>query len=114
MGGRAARRSEPLAARQADIWHFFTKGNDPEETRTLVDGFNAVCRKVGRDPAAVEKAVSLRPADVAGTPPDQVRARLKALADAGVGHFILSLPAPYDWTVLRTFAKDVVPPLRAS
>ena len=114
IGGMGPKVIQPLAARHADIWHFFTKGNDPEETRALVDGFNAICRKVGRDPAAVEKAVSLRPADVAGTPPDQVRARLRALADAGVGHFILSLPAPYDCTVLRTFAKDVAPPLRAS
>jgi len=114
IGGMGPKVIQPLAARHADIWHFFTKGNDPEETRQMVTDFDAICRKVGRDPAAVEKAMSLRPADVAGTSPDEVRARIRALADAGVGHFILSLPAPYDWTVLRTFAKDVVPPLRTA
>jgi len=114
IGGMGPKVIQPLAARHADIWHFFVKGGDPEETRKMVAGFDAICRRVGRDPAAVEKAVSLRPADVAGTPPEQVRTRIRALADAGVGHFILSLPAPYDWAVLRTFAKDVVPPLRAS
>jgi alkanesulfonate monooxygenase SsuD/methylene tetrahydromethanopterin reductase-like flavin-dependent oxidoreductase (luciferase family) len=114
IGGMGPKVIQPLAARHADIWHFFVKGGDPEETRKLVSGFDDICRQVGRDPAAVEKAVSLRPADVAGTPPDQVRARIQALAGAGVSHFILSLPAPYDWSVLRAFAKDVVPPLRTA
>jgi len=37
---------------------------------------------------------------------------VQALADAGVGHFILSLPAPYDWEVLRRYAKEVAPAFR--
>jgi alkanesulfonate monooxygenase SsuD/methylene tetrahydromethanopterin reductase-like flavin-dependent oxidoreductase (luciferase family) len=114
IGGMGPKVVQPLAARQADIWHFFAKGGDPDATRRTVTEFDALCRSVGRDPAAVEKAISLRPADVAGVPAEEARARIRALADAGVGHFILSLPAPYDWGVLRTFAKDVVPPLRAS
>ncbi len=112
IGGMGPRVIQPLAARHADIWHFFAKGNDPEETRRMIVGFDAICRQVGRDPTAVEKSVSLRPADVAGTPPEEVQARIRGLADAGVGHFILSLPAPYDWAVLRAFATQVVPPLR--
>lgn len=114
IGGMGPKVIQPLAARHADIWHFFAKVDDPEGTRRTVTEFDDLCRKVGRDPAAVEKAVSLRPADVAGGSADEARARIRALADAGVGHFILSLPPPYDWTVLRTFAKDVVPPLRAA
>jgi alkanesulfonate monooxygenase SsuD/methylene tetrahydromethanopterin reductase-like flavin-dependent oxidoreductase (luciferase family) len=103
---------QPLAARHADIWHFFLKGSDPEEARRAIAGFDDICRSVGRDPGAVEKAVSLRPEDVTGGSPDAARGRIRALADAGVGHFILSLPPPYDWTLLRTYARDVVPPLR--
>ncbi len=114
IGGMGPKVIQPLAARHADIWHFFAKVDDPEATRRMVSEFDDVCRSVGRDPAAVEKAVSLRPADVAGGSADEARARIRALADAGVGHFILSLPPPYDWTVLRTFAKDVVPPLRGA
>ena len=112
IGGMGPKVIQPLAARHADIWHFFAKVDDPEGTRRTVAEFDDLCRKAGRDPAAVEKAVSLRPADVAGGSAEEARARIRALADAGVGHFILSLPPPYDWTVLRTFAKDVVPPLR--
>jgi F420-dependent oxidoreductase-like protein len=112
IGGMGPKVLQPLAARQADIWHFFVKSGDPEETKRVVADFDALCRQAGRDPAAVEKAVSLRPEDVAGKSPDDVRTRIRAMADAGVGHFILSLPAPYDWQLLRTFVKDVVPPLR--
>jgi alkanesulfonate monooxygenase SsuD/methylene tetrahydromethanopterin reductase-like flavin-dependent oxidoreductase (luciferase family) len=113
IGGMGPKVIQPLAARQADIWHFFAKVGDPDATRRMVTEFDALCRSVGRDPAAVEKAISLRPADVAGVSAEEARGRIRTLADAGVGHFILSLPAPYDWSVLRTFAKEVVPPLRA-
>lgn len=112
IGGMGPKVLQPLAARHADIWHFFLKGSDPEEARRTIAAFDDICRSVGRDPGAVEKAVSLRPEDVTGGSPDAARGRIRALADAGVGHFILSLPPPYDWTLLRTYARDVVPPLR--
>jgi alkanesulfonate monooxygenase SsuD/methylene tetrahydromethanopterin reductase-like flavin-dependent oxidoreductase (luciferase family) len=110
IGGMGPKVIQPLAARHADIWHFFLKGPDAEEARSTISAFDDICRKVGRDPAAVEKAVSLRPEDVAS--PDAARTRIRALAEAGVGHFILSLPPPYDWALLRTYARDVVPQLR--
>jgi alkanesulfonate monooxygenase SsuD/methylene tetrahydromethanopterin reductase-like flavin-dependent oxidoreductase (luciferase family) len=113
IGGMGPKVVQPLAARRADIWHFFVKSDDPEAARRTITGFDALCRDAGRDPAAVEKAVSLSVADVAGVEPDAARARIRALADAGVGQFILSLPAPYDWSALRAYARDVVPPLRA-
>ena len=112
IGGMGPKVLQPLAARHADIWHFFVKDGDPEEIKRVVTDFDALCRKAGRDPAAVEKATSLRPEDIAGKSPDDARARIRAMADAGARHFILSLSAPYDWQLLRTFAKDVVPPLR--
>ena len=43
-----------------------------------------------------------------------MQSRVRALAAAGVRHFVVSLPAPYDMTMLRTFAKDVMPALRDS
>src|SRR5262245_27144914 len=110
IGGMGPKVIQPLAARHADIWHFFTKGPDADEARGTISAFDDICRKVGRDPAAVEKAVALRPENVAS--PDAARTRIRALAEAGVGHFILSLPPPYDWALLRTYARDVVPPLR--
>src|SRR5262249_61716527 len=83
IGGMGPKVLQPLAARHADIWHFFVKGGDPEEIKRVVTDFDALCQKVGRDPAAVEKATSLRPEDVAGKSPGVGRARIRAMADGG-------------------------------
>lgn len=112
IGGMGPKVIQPLAARHADIWHFFFRDGEPEEARRICANFDEICRNVGRPPAAVEKAVSVRAAEVKEKPPKELRARLKALAEAGVGHFILSLSPPYDMTVLRTFAKEIAGPLR--
>jgi hypothetical protein len=36
------------------------------------------------------------------------------LAEAGVTHFILSLSAPYDRSLLRRFAREIAPAIRAA
>ena len=74
--------------------------------------FDALCQKVGRDPAEVEKQTTLHPKEIAGRPAEEVQSRVRALAAAGVRHFVVSLPAPYDMAMLRAFAKDVMPALR--
>ena len=112
IGGMGPKVIQPLVAREADIWHFFVRGGGADEAKQSIDRFHAICREVGRDPAAVEKSTSLRPDDFAGTSPKDVRAKVQALVDAGVQHFILSMPAPYDFDMLRTYAKDVVPAFR--
>jgi F420-dependent oxidoreductase-like protein len=109
IGGMGPRVVQPLAARHADIWHFFAP-DDLEETRRIIGKFDDLCRKAKRDPSAVEKSVSLRPPDLADT--KAARARIRALADAGVRHFILSLSAPYDRDLLRRFASEVAPRVR--
>jgi len=111
IGGVGPKLLQPIAARYADIWHFFTRSGDPEEARNLCTGFDAVCRKVGRDPAAVEKATSLRPDQFKGSLND-VRPHVQKLRDLGVRHFILQLSAPYDREAVRRFAKQVMPALR--
>jgi F420-dependent oxidoreductase-like protein len=108
IGGMGPKVIQPLAARHADIWHFFPSGG-VEEVKRLVDSFDVLCRKVGRDPAAVVKSVSVRGEDVAGKPAKEMRQQLGELAKAGVGLFILSLSPPFDAKALRTFAKDIAP-----
>ena len=103
----------PLVARHADIWNFFAPG-DAAQAKEIIASFDALCRKVGRDPAEVEKQTTLHPKEIAGRRAEEVRSRVRALAAAGVRHFVVSLPAPYDMTMLRTFAKDVMPALRDS
>jgi F420-dependent oxidoreductase-like protein len=113
IGGMGPKVVQPLAARHADVWHFFA-AEDVDETRRTIERFDDLVRQAGREPAAVEKAVSLRTPDVDGKSTKEVATRVRALADAGVGHFILSLAAPFDRPLLRRFAKEIVPAARAA
>ena len=112
IGGMGPKVIQPLAARQADIWHFFVPGGDPANAKAMVETFDGLCRKAGRDPSAVEKSISLGVKDIAGKPAAETRDRIRALAEVGVGHFIVGLPAPYDREVVRSFAKDVIPAVK--
>jgi F420-dependent oxidoreductase-like protein len=111
IGGVGPKRIQPLAARQADIWHFFPGSEDPQDARRMCESFDQLCQKVKRDPATVEKSLSLRPPQLAGSS-QEVVSRIKALANAGVGHFIISLPPPFDRALLRRFATEVMPEVR--
>lgn len=110
VGGVGPKLLQPIVARRADIWNFFA---DPDiaKTRALCEHFDGVCRRVGRDPAEIEKSAGIRATMLEGSA-QEVRARLQALVDIGVRHFILSLPQPYDLGRLRTFARDVFPAFR--
>lgn len=111
IGGVGPKKIQPLVARQADIWNFSVRDGDPQEAKQMGEHFDKICQKVGRDPAQVEKSVSLRPPQLTGSA-DEVRGRIKALADAGIRHFILSLPPPYDRALMRRFATEVMPTFR--
>src|SRR5262249_60639759 len=109
-GGGGRKVGRPLAARHADIWHFMAR--DADEAKKTIADFDALCAKVGREPASVEKATNLRTEDVAGKRAKDVREGVHALAEAGVGQVVLSLSAPYDRALLRSVAKEVVPAFR--
>ena len=111
IGGMGPRVIQPLAARHADIWHFFVPRAEPLKALEISRGFDASCREVGRDPSEVEKATSLQPADLAGNTPD-VQRKVAALAQAGVQHFIVSMFPSYDMKALRAFARDIMPAVR--
>jgi len=111
IGGVGPKLIQPIVARHADVWHFFVRDGDPQEAKKLCTQFDEICRKVGRDPAQIEKSVSLRPPQITGTK-EEVRGRIQALADVGVQHFIISLPPPYDRHLMQNFAKEVMPTLR--
>lgn len=113
IGGVGPKRIQPLAARHADIWHFFPGSDGDGAVEKMCEGFDALCQKVGRDPAKVEKSLSLRDQHLAGTA-KEISGRVKALADAGVRHFILSLSPPYNRELMKRFATEVMPGLRKS
>jgi F420-dependent oxidoreductase-like protein len=110
IGGIGPKLIQPLIARHADIWHFFVRNGSMEKTRQITEQFDALCRKVGRDPAQIEKSVSLRPDELSESN-HAIRRRIRELTDVGVRHFILSLPKP-DRRLLRRFAKEIMPAFR--
>lgn len=112
IGGMGPKVIQPLAARHAQIWHFFA--SDVRRVRQLCTGFDDLCRSAGRNPADVEKSTSLRAPDVAGLDAKALRARVQELSDAGVRHFILGMAPPFDRAVLRRFAKEVAGPMRSA
>jgi F420-dependent oxidoreductase-like protein len=114
IGGMGPKVIQPLAARHADIWNFFVEGADPNAAKRICTQFDAICRKVGRNPSEVEKSTNLRPQKLSGLSSKEMRGRVQALADAGVQHFILSLEPPFDRALVRRFAKEVAAPLRAA
>ncbi|MBM4256763.1 MAG: TIGR03560 family F420-dependent LLM class oxidoreductase [Deltaproteobacteria bacterium] len=111
IGGVGPKRIQPLAARHADIWHFFPGDENPQTAKRMCESFDQLCLKVKRDPATVEKSLSLRPPQLSGSSQEVVD-RIKTLADAGVGHFLTSLTSPFDRALLQRFAKEVIPAVR--
>jgi F420-dependent oxidoreductase-like protein len=107
IGGIGPKLIQPLIARHADIWHFFVRNGSMEKTRKMTEQFDALCHKVGRDPAQIEKSVSLRPNELRESN-KAIRRHIRELTDVGVRHFILSLPQP-DRRLLRRFAKEIMP-----
>jgi alkanesulfonate monooxygenase SsuD/methylene tetrahydromethanopterin reductase-like flavin-dependent oxidoreductase (luciferase family) len=110
VGGQGPKLFLPVIAQHANIWHMRVRDVNPEGIKQLGANFDAICRKVGRDPAEVERAVSLRSEQLTGAT-EEVRRQIQALADAGIRHFILSL-SPTDRKLLGRFAKEITPAFR--
>jgi len=110
IGGQGPKLILPVIARHANIWHMRVGDVDPEGIKQISAKFDAICRKVGRDPAEVERAVSLRSAQLAGAT-EEVRRQIQALADVGIRHFVISLSLT-DRKLLGHFAKEVMPAFR--
>ncbi len=115
-----------IVAKHADMWNAF---GSPEVFRHKIGVLTEHCRKIGRDPSSIEKSVLLEitftedaetkrkalenkhRGMLAGTLTD-MRQQIEAYVAVGVTHIILSLSAPYDMTLVRRFATEVIPTFR--
>jgi alkanesulfonate monooxygenase SsuD/methylene tetrahydromethanopterin reductase-like flavin-dependent oxidoreductase (luciferase family) len=115
-----------IVAQHADIWNAF---GSPEVLRHKIAVLSEHCRKIGRDPETIEKSVLLEmtltdDAEVkrralenksrgmlAGTL-TEMRQQIEEYVAVGVTHIIISLAAPYNMTMLRRFATEVMPAFR--
>lgn len=93
-----------IVAQHAQMWNSF---GTPEIFRTKIARLEEHCRRLGRDPTAIEKSVL-----ISGTfALDEARRCIDAYAAAGVTHIVFSIGSA-DRAWLRSFAKEVVPSYR--
>jgi alkanesulfonate monooxygenase SsuD/methylene tetrahydromethanopterin reductase-like flavin-dependent oxidoreductase (luciferase family) len=105
IGASGERVALGIVAQHAQMWNSF---GTPEQFRAKIARLEEHCRRVGRDPATIEKSVL-----VGGTfALDEARRQVDAYAAAGVTHIVFSIgPADRPW--VRSFAEKIVPGYRA-
>jgi alkanesulfonate monooxygenase SsuD/methylene tetrahydromethanopterin reductase-like flavin-dependent oxidoreductase (luciferase family) len=132
IGGGGEKKTLQTVARYADAWNIAQV--TPEQAVAKVEVLDRWCAKVGRDPATIERTVSLGPmlirddpdaaaAEVArikeanpGIERDiltgsgaEITERVGRYVEAGYSHVIYHSPPPYDEETLERFAAEVAP-----
>lgn len=119
IGGSGTRMLN-LVARYADGWN--AAWMSPEEYRQRSDILERECRKVGRDPAQIdrswfgrcvciaskEEASTLEGAGLLGTP-EQIVEKLQAYIEVGIHSFMLGSRSLSDTTTVELLANEVLP-----
>lgn len=100
IGGSGPRRTLPLVAKYADVWHTWGSPNSLRDTNARVDELAAA---VGRDPASIMRASSLSLDDL-----DTARKHASKWRDAGCGYLVCGWPET-GRSQVEAFARDVMP-----
>lgn len=100
VGGNGPRRTLPLVARFADVWHSWGTPNSLQEANAKVD---SLALAAGRDPGSIMRASSLSLDDI-----DTARRHAAKWRDAGYGYLVCGWPEAGRSQVER-FAREVMP-----
>jgi len=100
IGGSGPRRTLPLVARYADVWHTWGTPNSLRDTNARLD---ELAVEAGRDPKAIMRANSLSLDDL-----DTARKHAGKWVDAGYGYLICGWPDAGRAQV-EAFAREVMP-----
>jgi len=100
IGGSGPKRTLPLVARYADVWHSFGTPNSMREAYERID---QLCEEAGRDPKSILRAGSISLDDI-----DTSRKHAGKWRDAGYGYLVCGWPGAGD-TQVEAFASDVMP-----
>ena len=84
IGGSGPKRTLPLVARYADVWHTWGSPNSLREANERIDELAA---EAGRDPSAILRATSLSLDDLETT-----RKHLGKWHDEGYGYLVCGWP----------------------
>jgi alkanesulfonate monooxygenase SsuD/methylene tetrahydromethanopterin reductase-like flavin-dependent oxidoreductase (luciferase family) len=100
IGGSGPRRTLPLVARYADVWHAWGSPNSLRDANARVD---ELAEQAGRDPASIVRASSLSLDDL-----DEARKHASKWRDTGCGYLVCGWPDAGRAQV-EAFARDVMP-----
>jgi alkanesulfonate monooxygenase SsuD/methylene tetrahydromethanopterin reductase-like flavin-dependent oxidoreductase (luciferase family) len=100
IGGNGPRRTLPLVARYADVWHAWGSPNTLREANERVD---QLAVEAGRDPSSIQRASSLSLDDL-----DTARKHAAKWRDAGYDYLVCGWPDAGRAQIER-FANDVLP-----
>lgn len=84
IGGSGPRRTLPLVARYADMWHT----DAVADFRTATERVDRLAEQAGRDPASIGRAASLSLSE----PLDEVKRNAQACRDLGLDYVVCSWP----------------------
>jgi alkanesulfonate monooxygenase SsuD/methylene tetrahydromethanopterin reductase-like flavin-dependent oxidoreductase (luciferase family) len=102
VGGRSTATLR-VAAEHADLWNMpGGEISDAVRRSALLDG---LCAEIGRDPASITRSIVL---SVSYDRPADTRRQIAQAVDAGFGHIVLALPAPYPENVTRWVADELI------
>lgn len=100
IGGSGPRRTLPLVAKYADVWHSFGSPNSMREASERID---ELAVEAGRKPSDIMRAGSLSLDDL-----ETARRHAGKWRDAGYGYLVCGWPGEGDAQVER-FAREVMP-----
>lgn len=100
IGGSGPRRTLPLVARFADVWHSF---GTPKSLREASERIDRLAAEAGRDPADIVRAGSVSLEDI-----DTARKHTQKWVDGGYGYLVCQWPAGGAAQIER-FVREVVP-----
>jgi F420-dependent oxidoreductase-like protein len=104
IGGNGPKRTLPLVARYADVWHAWGSPNSLQESNQLLDSLAA---DAGRDPSAITRASSLSLDDLETASKHAAKWR-----DTGYGYLVCGWPDA-GASQVEAFARDVMPEFTA-
>jgi len=94
IGGGGEKVTLKLTAQYADLWNGF---GPPETWQHKNEVLNNWCETIGRDPAEIERTVSVDKEDVPGN--------LNAFTAAGATHIILGMGEPWDYALVEELVR---------
>jgi alkanesulfonate monooxygenase SsuD/methylene tetrahydromethanopterin reductase-like flavin-dependent oxidoreductase (luciferase family) len=102
IGGRTTATLR-VVAEHADLWNI--PGGDLDDCIRRSAVLDRLCGEIGRDPASITRSIHLR---VSYDGPGATRDAIRNAIDAGFGHIVLGLPAPFPDNVARWVASELI------